>query len=489
MRAATARAPLLLLGVGAVLALAAGVPASHATESDRQSGPHLVDARGRLPGARVLVAAPAPAMIGAPAPAAVPSNAGSRTSAIVPGSVNRSSMALRATYSVSASLRYGSRALTVDTSIGVQNTSGASIDRLELNTIAARLGQFVLAVATVDGKAVVVSRSDQTLIVPLGGVLPPGSSATVRIRYRATLRSTLYGSNWMFTRTNGVVDLYRWIPWISRTTPFNRPNHGDPFVTPVSPSVRVTITTDRPLVIATTGHRIATSGLTQTFAAENVRDFTVSASPYYHVTTTTVGATQVRVFTLPGGPASTLRTWAARALSRMSRLVGTYPYSTFTVAQTAGGYGMESPTFIWIPHGAVNLAYLISHETAHQWFYGLVGNDQARQPFTDEAAADFLARYTLSMRRASRCSTARLDLTIYQYSSACYYEDIYIQGGNFLDGLRQRMGSTAFWRALRGYVAEHRYGLVGERTLLDAIDAGTPLNFVPRYRLRFPKYY
>lgn len=152
---------------------------------------------------------------------------------------------------------------------------------------------------------------------------------------------------------------------------------------------------------------------------------------------------------------------------------------------------MEAPTLTWLPYGLApsRLPYLVTHETAHQWFYGLVGNDQARQPFSDEAAADFLARYTLSMTRASSCATARLDLAIYQYSSACYYEVIYIQGGNFLDALRRLMGPTAFWRGLRGYVAAHRYGMSAEKTLLDALDAATPLDLVPRLEGRFPAYY
>ena len=36
-------------------------------------------------------------------------------------------------------------------------------------------------------------------------------------------------------------------------------------------------------------------------------------------------------------------------------------------------------------------------------------------------------------RRGSRCSTATLDRTIYNYSSTCYYEVVYIQGGNLLN--------------------------------------------------------
>ena len=183
---------------------------------------------------------------------------------------------------------------------------------------------------------------------------------------------------------------------------------------------------------------------------------------------------------------------AADAFAAFSARLGPYPYSTFKVVQSAGGYGMESPRLIWIPTGvaASNLRYLATHETAHQWFYGMVGNDQSTEPFVDEAAADFVARYVLGLKRASRCATARLDRRIYDYSATCYFEDIYIQGGNLLATARSRMGSTAFWAALRGYIATNRNRIVTTATLLDALDAATPLDlgrtlFAPR----FPRLY
>ena len=373
----------------------------------------------------------------------------------------------------------------------MRNRSGAGIDRLELNTIAARLGRINITKVEVDGRAVTPRVADQTITVPLGGVLPNGATTTVRVLYHATLRTGTGGHDWLFTRANGIIDAYRWLPWPSRPHRFDRPNFGDPFVTPVARRVEVAITTDRAMTIATGGRRIASSGLTQTFVAENVRDFNLTASPFYSVSTTTAGDTQVRVYYRAGAAVSTIRTWAARALTRMEALVGTYPYPTYTVAQSAGGYGMESPALTWIPTGVAtsNLPYLISHETAHQWFYATVGNDQASEPYADEAAADFLARYTLGARRGSRCATARLDRTIYDYSRTCYYEVVYIQGGNFIDDLRKRMGSTAFWRAMRTYVAAHRFGFSGTKTLLDALDAGTSLDLRPSYRSRFPRYY
>ncbi len=130
----------------------------------------------------------------------------------------------------------------------------------------------------------------------------------------------------------------------------------------------------------------------------------------------------------------------ADAFKAMEALLGPYPYPTLRVVQSSGAYGMESPGMIWIPTGApsANLRYLTAHETAHQWFYGIVGNDQARQPFADEAAADFVARHVTGLQRSPRCSAGRLDLQIYDYSATCYYERIYIQGGNLLESARKR---------------------------------------------------
>ena len=412
-------------------------------------------------------------------------------SQIVPGSVNRTSIALVATYNVNATVRYGDRAAAATSTIALRNASGGPIDRVELNTVTARIGALRVTSLTVDGASVTPTIDDQTVVVPLGGVLPDGASTAIRISIRATLRSTLTGSNWLFTRVNGVVEAARWLPWVSLRRAFNRPNHGDPFITASSPLVRVRITTDRSMVIASTGMRVASSGLSQTFEARNVRDFNFAASPYYKVYGSKVGNTLVRVFAKAGYPASTVLSYAKNALSRMGALVGTYPYPSFKVAQSAGGYGMESPQLIWIPGGVSgsHLRWLVYHETAHQWFYGLVGSDQAREPFTDEAAADMMARYVTGIWRASRCSTARLDRSIYGYSAACYFEIIYIQGAKFLDNLRARIGTTRYWNALKAYVAAHRYGLATTKSLLDTIDASTTLNLRPTFHPRFPRLY
>ncbi len=410
---------------------------------------------------------------------------------LVPGSVDRTSLLLTAEYDVALTLGFDNRSMRVESVMTVRNDSGEPIDRVELNTIAARLGKMKLGVVTVGGSPVSAVVDDQTIVVPLGGILGAGASVQIAVAYSATLGSSVSGSSWLFTRTNGIVNAYRWLPWVSRNVPFDRPNHGDPFITPASPRVRVAITSDRALVFATTGERVAASGLRQTFEARDVRDFIFTAAPDYTSISSTVGGTTIRVYYRPGGPAQAILAAAKQAVARMEPLVGDYPYDTYDLAQTAGGYGMEAPGLTWIPSGvaSANLSYLVHHETAHQWFYGVVGSDQSAEPFTDEAATDFLARHVMGQRRASRCSTDRLDLSIYKYSSACYYEVVYIQGGNFLDDIRKRMGTTAFWRAMRAYVEANQYGMAPTKALLDTLDDNTTLDLVPIFEPRFPRLY
>ncbi len=465
----TGRSRLLL---GGLIALAIAVPS-----------PAVEPARAFSPAADELgVEALAPVVVATPA------------SAIVPGSVGRTSLSLDATYSASLRISWDTRRISVDSTTTIRNTSGGAIDRIELNTIAARLGSIQLHSVTVDGVPVSATRSDQTLVVPLGGILPVDGTARIRVRFHATLRSSLSGSNWLFTKSNGVIDLYRWLPWVSRRIAFDRPNHGDPFETPSSRSVTVRISTSRKLVLATSGDRrsVSPDGLTQTFVASNVRDFTVTAATDYRSRSRVVLDSIVRVYYRPGAPGTAMLDAAADAFDALERRLGSYPHRTFRVVQSAGGYGMESPGLIWIPTGvaASNLRYLAAHETAHQWFYGIVGNDQSKQPFADEAAADFAARYVLGLRRGSRCATATLDRTIYQYSAACYYEKIYIQGGNLLDTARRRMGSAAFWAALRGYIAANQDRIATTSALLDALDAATPIDLGSTlFEPRFPRIY
>jgi hypothetical protein len=403
---------------------------------------------------------------------------------------DRSSYDVQATYDVRGHLDWARGSLRVDSLMSVTNTSGGPVTRLELNTVAAKLGGLQLISASVDGQSVSPLISGQTLMVTLPSTLAENATMSVRIVYRSLFRHSFGGDDWMWSMTNGVASAYRFIPWVSRRVRFDRPNFGDPFVTPVSPMVRVTFTSDRRLAFATSGDQTADDGLTQTFEAHNVRDFNFTASPYYsvHSGLSTDGKTTIRVYTRWGDASSILHS-VQRAFSDYESWIGQYPYLTFSVGETPGGFGMESPALIWIPRNAPFLDYLVSHETAHQWFYATVGNDQTTDEFADEAMADFLARTHVHQFRASRCANDRFDRTIYDYSRACYYEVIYIQGSNFLDKLRRDMGSPRFWGALRQYYTDEKFRVSSDRLLLEALRSRAGDWVLTRYHLRFPSLY
>jgi hypothetical protein len=448
----------------------------------------------RLPAA--IAAVVLAALTLAPSPAVPVARAASTVGVgqIVAGSVGRSSLKLDAVYRSNLKLTWSTRAIWVDSTAIIRNTSGVEIDRVELNTIAARLGNMRLRPVTVDGVPVAATVSGQTIIVPLGGVLPVDATTRIRVRFSARLASELAGSHWLFTQANGIADLYRWLPWVSRRVTFERPNHGDPFVTPSSRDVRVTITSDRRLDLATTGELVSTSsnGRTKTFQARNVRDFTVTASTNFDWRERRVGDTTVRVWYRRGTRGAAWLDAAADAFAALESRLGPYGYPTLDVVQSAGGSGMESPGLIWIPTGtaASNLRYLVAHEVAHQWFYAIVGSDQVREPFTDEALADFVARSVLGIHRGSRCPIRPLDRSIYDYTARCYYEIVYIQGGNLLDDARQAMGPELFWTTLRGYVEANRHQLVPTARLLRALDDATPIDLAGLlFAARFPRIY
>jgi hypothetical protein len=438
--------------------------------------------------ALLAIAATLLAGLGAGAPGtAAPARA---ASAILPGAVDGTSLDVEARYDVRMTLRLASGTISVVEVITITNRSGGPIDHLELNTVLARIGTLRITAASVDGAAVRPVVTDQTIRLPLGGILPPDASATVRLAFGARFGTRLDASHWLFTSYGGAWAAYRWLPWVSRARRFDRANHGDPFITASSPFVRLTVTSDRAVTIATSGRRVAVNGRTQVFEATDVRDFTFVADPGLRATAATVGDTRVVAYARSAGRRAALLRETSRALVRLEQLLGPYPWRVLTVAETAGGYAVESPGAIWIPRGAASgrLPWLVSHEIAHQWFYGLVGSDQANEPFADEAPADYLARYVTGSLRSSRCAQDELDRSIYAYTTSCYFETVYVQGSQVLETIRKRTGTGAFFGAMQAYLAEHRNGIGSTRELLAAFDAVDPVDLAARLRLRARRF-
>ncbi|GAB4222688.1 MAG: hypothetical protein Kow0062_21130 [Acidobacteriota bacterium] len=96
---------------------------------------------------------------------------------------------------------------------------------------------------------------------------------------------------------------------------------------------------------------------------------------------------------------------AAVSLDVLGEAIGPYPYDTLTVVAPPGfagrTAGMEYPTFItggtadpvldWPPRRDMPLfvEVTVMHEVAHQYFYGLLANDEREEGFLDEGFATY----------------------------------------------------------------------------------------------------
>lgn len=382
---------------------------------------------------------------------------------------------LSATYDVSAALKWKKGRLNVTSTALVTNNSGAAVTALTFNAAPAKIGKMIVNSILVGGQSVTGVKQDQNIIVPLPTPLEDTQQVSVAIAYSAWFGGTTGNKRYLFAKVEKIATAYRWIPWLSKAYDFITPTYGEPFVTKATDEVRVRITPDQPNIkIATSGQLESIEGNTQTFVAHNVRDFNFAASPRYVKTTTQWGDVTVTYYTIEL-PLAKTKKWVMAALNRFKSKIGPYPYPTFTIAEVPTGPSMESPAMIWITQSAVprgTLKYLAVHETAHMWFYAIVGNNQADEPFTDEAMAEFLTRDFIG-HRASHCSDDILDKRVYDYSSACYYETIYVQGELYLEAYRQQVGDANFWVGVRAYYEEYKFRIGSILKLFEALDAAS----------------
>jgi hypothetical protein len=398
------------------------------------------------------------------------------------------SLKLNATYDVTASFSWSTRAVSVHTTAHVTNSSGSSVSTVAFNLATLHTGGANVGLVTVRGSAASETISDQTVLVPFSPALGAGSSADVVINYTANLASVGSGYKWEFTRANGVMTAYRWIPWLSRTIRFSNAGGGEATETPTTSHVHVVITTDQSLVIASSGQRTAVNGLSQTFDAYNVRDFNFSAAPDYHTASRTTGGTTI-TFYYRSLSSTTVLNWAVTAFNFYNANVGDFPASYVNIAEVGPWYGMESPNLFWIPKDAGSLlAYEVVHEMAHEWFYSTVGNDQALEPFADESMAEFLSRQVgATTWTSSKCPNGKLDRTIYTSPGSCYVAVIYYEGFQYLKAYKDHVGANAFYQGLHNYYVANKFGIGGTRKLLDALDAAS--GYHPNHALRFPSLY
>jgi hypothetical protein len=119
------------------------------------------------------------------------------------------------------------------------------------------------------------------------------------------------------------------------------------------------------------------------------------------------------------------------------------------------------------------------HEVAHQWFYGLVGNDQGRDPWLDEGLAsyaEFRHEGTIGAAQsrsipAEAAGRAGEPMTYWETRQGSYYRGVYVQPAAALAGLGDLDLVDC---ALRLYVAANAWRIARPADLLDALAVVLP---------------
>lgn len=318
----------------------------------------------------------------------------------------------------------------------------------------------------------------------------PGDTLTLTLSYRLAppLLDPLAWppeGNLGHTQDGRIFQLGHWYPQI---VPFVRDKGwmvweyhpvGDPFVADLADySVWVTVPADYRVVGG--GTRWAESGVWR-FELAAARDMALLiARGYFELSDRVDGVEVVSACRQEHASACQgVLEEAKRGIALFRERYGPYPYSTFVVVEGEMNGGMEYGAMVLVGSpfyegydGSAQaiLPSLVVHELAHQWWYGVVGNDQVYEPWLDEA----LARYSELVyyeaiypdavswwwqNRVDQWAPAGpVDATIYDYQDTrTYVHNVYGRAAHWIQDLRDRLGDSAFFAFLQSYYRHYAW--------------------------------
>nr|MDD6336340.1 M1 family metallopeptidase [bacterium] len=262
-------------------------------------------------------------------------------------------------------------------------------------------------------------------------------------------------------------------------------------------------------------YKIASSGIctlldtkdgasTWRFDAPAMRDFALCMSKSYQVSSRQVGDTTVFSFWHTQASGEAALNAASEAIRQFSERLGNYPYPTFCVAQSNLYFsGMEYPGLVLIDGSYYtsltreSLEYVVMHETAHQWFYSLVGNDQIKEAWLDEGFAEYMTLTGMSHWKGKLAGNAlwstqaeqllsyaqrnfsgdmdavynRMDFPISDYPSTLVYNAlVYAKGALMLRDLADELTPARLDAILKAYVQENAFGVAHKEDFLDTLN-------------------
>jgi hypothetical protein len=379
--------------------------------------------------------------------------------------------------------------------VNYTNTEKVALKEIELRLFPNILGGSMEVSNLLAGGQTITPQyqlENSLLILPLPASLEPGQSILIGMDYEVTVPQSVDLNYGVLAYYKNVLALAHAYPMIAvyDDEGWNAeipPQSGD--VTYADASFfLVKITAPKEVTLVTTGKEIdrTSDAKTQTVYIANgpARDFYLAASPRFEELSEKVGETMIRSYApreSTKGSRQVLET-ASKAIKVFSNRYEPYPYTEFDIVSTPTlALGIEYPGMIAITShiydvdgdagGTPMQAYLeatVAHETGHQWFYNLVGDDQLDDPWLDESLTQFVTlqyyedqygpqaaagfKESLEARWAGvNYEKIPIGLPVAAYNGQEYSAIVYGRGPLFFVALREEIGVEAFNAFLMDY--------------------------------------
>jgi aminopeptidase N len=282
---------------------------------------------------------------------------------------------------------------------------------------------------------------------------------------------------------------------------------GDPFYSD-SANYQVKITLPDKYIIASTGNiiseKIEEGKRILCIDAQSVRDFAWAASSKFKIYNKNVDGINIKCYFLNSD-----RERINRAMSTVENTIttfneefGKYPYKSYSIVETHFPSGMEYPELAFIPisyfdgsKSMLGLEEVIVHETAHQWWYGVVGNNEIDEAWLDEGLAtyskviyfekmngtlfgrNYYEKNIHSIYENKRKSIKGKEILLkplYEFDGWKEYDTLaYKKGAVLFDVLRNEVGDRSFFAILKKYYNENKFKNVKTQDFIDAVENTT----------------
>ncbi len=398
----------------------------------------------------------------------------------VPPPVNSS----RTNYILYATLDFDAHTLIVDETIRYYNNTGAALSDIGLSVQPNRYGStFILNSILQDNAALTTYiLTDQRLTLTLPQPLQAGTATTLTLSFKLNLpvksSSGIFGYD--FNQIN-LVDWYPFVvPYINGWVLHDPSYYGEHLVYDAA-DIEVNLKTGSGVVIAASAPSEQNGEWTR-YRLYGARTFTLSASDEFLMAESAVGSVVIRSYYFDGyqSAGNGILSAAVDAVNTFESNFAPYPYQTLAVVQADINDGQEYDGLVFLAsdfyaqyNGSArsNLVTIGVHEIAHQWWFGLVGNDQALEPWLDEALSAYSERIFYENNYPANISwwwqfrvdffkpAGYVDSSVYSASSQRgYVNAVYLNGAHFIDEVRERVGYGNFSKFLKAYAERYARG-------------------------------